>query len=109
MPFPSSNWVPLTPNACAGVSVVYGVARPRPGVPNVADVVYVGQASDFHRRILEHTNDPTHPMWSHGPTLVFYEIAVTQGERDRRERELIAEFQPPANQQLRRPPGRWDP
>jgi predicted GIY-YIG superfamily endonuclease len=77
--------------------------NPVPGVYGIMNasyqMIYIGQTDNFQRRMTEHANDREHCMHRHGPTYACAEVIHDQGERDRREAQLIAEYNPPCNQQ----------
>jgi hypothetical protein len=76
------------------VGTVYGLFRTDlPFRPNHYTCLFVGQASNLRTRLLEHYNNP--PIT--GVTHFFAEASPTERERKLREKELIAEFNPPGN------------
>ncbi len=60
--------------------------------------VYVGETDDLKRRTKEHAANRQHAMHFYVPTHIGVEI-IRAGEAARRlrERQLIAEYRPPAN------------
>ena len=91
MPFTNNDEVPFrgTWYETAGV---YGIMN------NQREMVYIGQTDNFKRRMAEHQADQTHPMHRYGPASVLAEIVSDPVPRAARERVLIAEYGPPANQ-----------
>ncbi len=76
------------------VSAVYGVMNAQ------RQMIYVGQTDDLQRRMSEHVNDTKHPMHRYAPELVIVEsVGANETSRITREKQLIAEFNPPANKQ----------
>ena len=74
------------------VGAVYGLFQWN-ATRNVYVCLYVGLTDNLRRRLSEHINNP--PIA--GSTHFFAEVITTQLQRERRERELIAEFNPPGN------------
>jgi len=69
------------------------------GITNATQqIIYVGETQDLATRIAQHRADRTHKMHRYAPSLVEFE-PITAGEvaRKRREQQLIAELNPPAN------------
>jgi hypothetical protein len=75
------------------VGAVYGLFRPAPFRPGYFTCLYVGQTNDLRARLYEHFNNP--PIA--GATHFFAEVITTEQQRKLRERQLIAEFNPPGN------------
>jgi hypothetical protein len=95
MPFPPREYAfdfstLLTVNE---VGAVYGLFRPNPYRPNSYDCLYVGETDNLRRRLFEHYNNP--PVA--GVTHFFVEVVATERQRKLREKQLIAEFNPPGN------------
>lgn len=82
-----------TLNTVYEVGAVYGMFRPSPSRPGIFECLYVGQTDNLRRRLAEHYNNP--PVA--GITHFFAEVISTQRQREQRERQLIAEFNPPGN------------
>ena len=72
------------------------------GVYGITDVdkkmIYIGETENFRRRLPEHRSDTSHKMHQYHPHYVLLE-AMADDELARlfREKELIAEYDPPAN------------
>jgi hypothetical protein len=75
------------------VGAVYGLFTPTPGRPNFFTCLYVGQTGNLRDRLYEHFNAP--PI--SGVTHFFAEVVGTDQQRRLREKQLIAEFNPPGN------------
>jgi hypothetical protein len=76
------------------VGTVYGLFKAdRPFRPDHYTCLFVGQTNDLRTRLLEHYNNPSIA----GVTHFFAEASATEQERKLREKELIAEFNPPGN------------
>jgi hypothetical protein len=76
------------------VGMVYGLFRTDlPFRPDHYSCLFVGQTNDMRTRLLEHYNNPSIA----GVTHFFAEASATEQERKLREKELIAEFNPPGN------------
>lgn len=71
---------------------VYGLFRPS-AHPGFYSCLYVGETDNLRRRLGEHLNDPP----TAGITHVFAEGWKLAPQRKQREKELISEFDPPAN------------
>lgn len=95
MPFPNTEYAfnAVTLNAVNEVGAVYGLFRANPLRPNSYDCLYVGETDNLRRRLCEHFNNP--PIA--GITHFFAEVLGTERQRCLRERQLIAEFNPPGN------------
>jgi predicted GIY-YIG superfamily endonuclease len=76
------------------VAGVYGVLNSQ------RQMIYIGQTDNFRRRFLEHANDTTHCMHRYGPAYAYAEVIPAQADRDRREREMILEYDPPCNRRV---------
>jgi hypothetical protein len=74
------------------VGAVYGLFRPS-ARPGFFDCLYVGETDNLRRRLREHLNNP--PIA--GITYFFAERWENYFQRNRREMELISEFNPPGN------------
>ena len=95
MPFPYENYpftyaTLLTVKEIGAVYGLFGANRTR---PNYYDCLYVGETDNLRRRLLEHYNNP--PI--SGITHFFVETNPSALRRSLRERQLIAEFNPPGN------------
>jgi excinuclease UvrABC nuclease subunit len=79
--------------------------NPVPAVYGLLDVhrrlIYVGQTDDLARRIGEHLTAPTSLISAFGAAFVVADVVHSSTERALREAQLIAEYQPACNQQLR--------
>ena len=75
------------------VGAVYGLFTPTPGRPGFYTCLYVGQTRNLRERLYEHFNLP--PIA--GVTHFFAEVTTTEQQRKLREKQLIAEFNPPGN------------
>jgi hypothetical protein len=76
------------------VGSVYGLFRADlPFRPDHYTCLFVGQTNGLRARLLEHYNDPSIA----GVTHFFAEAISTEQRRRLREKELIAEFNPPGN------------
>jgi len=80
----STTWNP--------VPAVYGIMNSQ------SLIVYIGQTNNLRERLQQHLNDTTHCMHSYQPAQVVAEVISSEQERLNRERELIAEYNPPCNQ-----------
>ena len=92
MPF-SGNAYPFSYATAARlneIGAVYGLFQFRAGV---FYCLYVGRTDNLRRRLSEHLNNP--PVA--GTTHFFAEVYRTERQRAEREKQLIAEFQPPGN------------
>ena len=72
------------------------------GVYGITDVdkkmIYIGETNDFRRRLPEHRSDTSHKMHQYHPSHVLLEVMPDDElARVLREKELIAEYEPPAN------------
>jgi hypothetical protein len=76
------------------VGAVYGLFEPVLNSPGYFACLYVGQTNDLRARLYEHYNNP--PIA--GVTHFYAEVISTEQQRKLREKELIAEFNPPGNQ-----------
>ena len=83
----------MTLNTVYGVGAVYGLFAADRFHPNSYTCLYVGQTDNLRRRLAEHYDNP--PIA--GITHFFAEVITTQQQRNQREKQLIAEFNPPAN------------
>ncbi len=92
LPFNNSNYLPFRATNWNGVPAVYGVLNAQ------RQMIYVGETDDLKRRMAEHIADSSHAMHRYGPAYVLAEV-ISAGEQARRlrERQLIAEYRPPAN------------
>jgi hypothetical protein len=73
---------------------VYGLFKADlPFRPDHYTCLLVGQTNDLRARLLEHYSHPSIA----GVTHFFAEASATEQQRNPRERELIAEFNPPGN------------
>ncbi len=80
------------------VAAVYGLFRADlPFRPDHYTCLFVGQTDDLKTRLLGHYNNP--PIA--GVTNFFAETCATEQQRALREKELIAEFNPPGNNSTR--------
>jgi hypothetical protein len=76
------------------VGTVYGLFKADlPFRPDHYTCLFVGQTNDLRARLLEHYINPSIT----GVTHFFAEASATEQERKLREKELIAEFNPPGN------------
>jgi hypothetical protein len=96
MPFPMKEYSFdfATLNTVNEVGAVYGLFRPNPSRPNFYFCLYVGETNNLRRRLFEHYNNP--PVA--GITHFFVEVASDFRQREQREKQLIAEFNPIGNQ-----------
>jgi excinuclease UvrABC nuclease subunit len=88
------NW--LVAHRLNEVGAVYGLAQPS-RQPGRSTILYVGQTGNLRERIQYWLNNP--PVA--GITHFFVEVIPNEGERLRREAELIAEFKPVGNTLLK--------
>lgn len=95
MPFPNQEYpFNLTTILTAKeIGAVYGLFKPNPLRPGYFLSLYVGETDNLRRRLLEHYNNP--PVA--GITHFFVEISPIERQRLAREKQLIAEFNPPGN------------
>jgi hypothetical protein len=95
MPFPNQEYRFNTPtlNTVKEIGAVYGLFIADRSRPNFYNCLYVGETDNLRRRLFEHFNDP--PIY--GATHFFVEVTATERQRKQREKELIAEFNPPGN------------
>ena len=75
------------------VGSVYGLFAAAPGRPGSFICLYVGQTNDLRARLYEHFANP--PIA--GVTHFYAEVITTEQQRKLREKQLIAEFNPPGN------------
>lgn len=95
MPFPSNVFsfnIP-TLNTVNEIGAVYGLFAANRYRPGFYDCLYVGETDNLRRRLAEHYNNP--PIY--GITHFFAEVVATELQRRQREKQLIAEFNPPGN------------
>jgi len=76
------------------VGAVYGLFMPTLNRPGWYSCLYVGQTGNLRKRLQEHYCLP--PIA--GVTHFFAEVVTVEQQRKLRERQLIAEFNPPGNQ-----------
>lgn len=95
MPFPPKEYAfdYFTLAQVREIGAVYGLFRRNPYRPDVFDCLYVGETDNLRRRLYEHYNNP--PIA--GATHFFVEISPIERQRKQREKQLIAEFNPPGN------------
>ena len=95
MPFNSSEYSfdLLTLATVNEVGAIYGLFRPTPQRPGFYTCLYVGQTNNLRTRMYEHYNNP--PIA--GVTHFFAEVITSEQQRKLREKQLIAEFNPPGN------------
>ncbi len=91
MPFIDPQWFQFNgrlPNSPG----VYGITNDK------RQLIYIGETQDLTTRIAQHQADKMHKMHRYAPALIEFE-SITAGEaaRKRREQQLIAEYNPPAN------------
>jgi hypothetical protein len=73
---------------------VYGLFKTDlPFRPDHYTCLLVGETNDLRARLLEHYNNPSFA----GVTHFFAEASASEPQRKLREKELIAEFNPPGN------------
>ena len=83
-----------TSQMLSDVGAVYGLFKTDlPFRPGHYTCLFVGQTNDLRTRLLEHYNHPSIA----GVTHFFAEATATEPQRELREKELIAEFNPPGN------------
>lgn len=96
MPFSGNrhSFDSFTLKALNNIGTVYGLFKTDlPIRPDHYTCLYVGQTNDLRTRMLEHYKNP--PII--GVTHFFAEAIATDEQRIQREKELIAEFNPPGN------------
>jgi len=95
MPFNSNvfNFDVFTLRTVNEVGAVYGLFQPTPNRPGFFTCLYVGQTGNLRERLLEHYSYPPIACVTH----FFAEAAGTEQQRKLREKQLIAEFNPPGN------------
>jgi excinuclease UvrABC nuclease subunit len=76
---------------------VYGLAKPTPNRPGYYTILYVGKTGNLRERLRAHLNNPP----ASGITHFFAEALTGDAARTKREAELIAEFKPVGNTQLK--------
>jgi hypothetical protein len=87
-----------TLKALGDVGSVYGLFKTDlPFRPNHYTCLFVGQTDALKTRLFEHYNHPSIA----GVTHFFAESTATEPRRELREKELIAEFNPPGNKMSR--------
>lgn len=91
MPFRSSDRYAFWTTNWRPVGAVYGI------LDLVGNMIYVGRTDNLERRMGEHRCDSGHRMHRYMPQFVVVETIPTEAERCRRERQLIAEYNPPGN------------
>lgn len=79
------------------VGGVYGLSKPTPNRPGYSTILYVGKTGNLRERLRAHLNSP--PV--SGVTHFFAEAITGDAARTKREQELIAEFKPVGNTQLK--------
>jgi hypothetical protein len=95
MPFNSNanSFDFLTLGRVNEVGATYGLFTPNPNRPGFYICLYVGQTNNLRTRLYEHYDNP--PIA--GVTHFFAEVITTEQQRKVREKQLIAEFNPPGN------------
>lgn len=95
MPFPNQEYAfnLTTLLTVKEIGAVYGLFSADRTRPNFYNCLYVGETDNLRRRLLEHYNNP--PIA--GITHFFVEISPIERQRKSREKQLIAEFNPPGN------------
>ena len=76
---------------------VYGLARPRLSHSGYYTILYVGKSGNLRERLRSHLNNPP----TAGVTHFFTEAIQAEAPRTRREVQLITEFDPIGNTQLK--------
>lgn len=78
--------------------------NPVPGVYAIMNgqmqVIYIGKTDNLKRRMSEHQQDATHAMHNYKPAFVHAEVLNDELTRSIRERQLIAQHNPPCNRHL---------
>lgn len=100
MPFQNSNvyhFNQVTINTVNEVGGVYGLAKAQVQNLGYYTVLYVGKSVNLRKRLQEHLTNP--PVA--GITHFFADRVDTEAERTQREAQLIAEFKPVGNTQLK--------
>jgi len=100
MPFQNTNvfhFNSVTINTINEVGGVYGLAKALPLNPGRYTILYVGKSVNLRKRLQDHLNNP--PVA--GITHFFADRVDTEAGRTKREEELIAEFKPVGNTQLK--------
>jgi hypothetical protein len=83
-----------TLKALIDFGAVYGLFKTGlPFRPDHYTCLFLGQTNDLRTRLLEYYDDPSIA----GVTHFFAEASATESQRKLREKELIAEFNPPGN------------
>jgi len=99
MPFSGDcrSFDPPTLHALNDVGSVYGLFKTDlPFRPDHYTCLFVGETDDLKTRLLEHYEHPSIT----GVTHFFAEASSTEQQRKPRERDLIAEFNPPGNRTI---------
>lgn len=100
MPFRDSrvyNFSWATANLLNEVGAVYGLGQNMPNKPGYSKILYIGQTGNLRERIQFWLNNPPVAGIAH----FFVEVIPNEGERLRREAELVAEFKPVGNTLLK--------
>jgi hypothetical protein len=100
MPFSGNchSFDSATLKVLSGVGSVYGLFKTDlPFRPDHYTCLFVGQTDDLKARLLEHYDHPSIA----GVTHFFTEASASVRQRELREKELIAEFNPPGNKTSR--------
>jgi hypothetical protein len=100
MPFSGNcrSFDSCTLKTLSDIGSVYGLFKTDlPFRPNHYTCLFVGQTGALRMRLLEHYNHPSIA----GVTHFFAEATATEPQRELREKELIAEFNPSGNKTSR--------
>jgi excinuclease UvrABC nuclease subunit len=100
MPFHNTNvyhFNAVTINTINEVGGVYGLAKALLSNPGRYTILYVGKSVNLRKRLQDHLNNP--PVA--GITHFFADRVDTEAGRTQREEELVAEFKPVGNTQLK--------